>query len=145
MNGQEPQPRFKWKPTLVIFVVAISGLIIVNYSLPFLLNSTDHHLTNKITLANITITVNFSNKTTQTKSNIFSRVTNATVFDVTNESFQITYLTFPNLKGYFIDRIEGDNNGGAGWIYAVNGTVYPIACSLYYLSNNSVVEWRRPG
>jgi hypothetical protein len=140
MIDQESHPRFKWKPTLVIFIVAISGLIIVNYSLPLLLNPSNQQIGHKITVTNITISVNYKNGTAQTKNDVSSRIVNATVFDVMNETFQITYQTYPGIPGYFITSI---NSASLGWTYYIDGAPPPVACSLYILNNNSVIEWNQ--
>lgn len=136
MNDRENQPRFKWKPTLAIFVVAITTLIVVNYSLPFFLNNASQQVINKITVTNVTVTVNYQNGTIETKSNISSYVVYTTVFDIMNANFQITYKSYSN--GYFITSINGANNG---WTYEVNGYSPATACNLYQVENNSVIGW----
>jgi hypothetical protein len=138
-NEQGNQPRFKWKSTLVIFVVSISALVVVNYSLPYFLNP-DHHVTNKVTVANITITVNFQNGTVETKKNISSDVTNATVFDIMIASFEISYQSYSN--GFFITRINGASNG---WTYKVNGVGPSEACNFYVVENDSIIDWDQNG
>ena len=149
MNDQEHQPRFKWKPTLAIFIVAISVLIIVNYSLPFFLYPTNEENQNQdnkktiaenFTMVNVAISVKYKNGTSETKSNVSSHIVNATVFDIMNENFRITYLTYPGIPGYFITGINGANYG---WTYKVNGVSPSKACSLYVLENNSVIEWNQ--
>jgi hypothetical protein len=147
MNDQEPLPRFNWKPTLTIFIVAISALIIVNYSLPFFLYPNNEQTENpdnkktiaeNFTLVNTTISVTYKNGTIETKNNISSHIINATVFEVMNETFQITYQSYPN--GYLITGING---ASYGWTYKVNGNSPPIACNFYVLNNNSVIAWNQ--
>ncbi|HME52327.1 MAG TPA: DUF4430 domain-containing protein [Candidatus Lokiarchaeia archaeon] len=139
MNDQERSPRFKWKPTLVIFVISITALIAVNYSLPFFLNTGNPQISNKTTLANITVRVNYQNGTIQNKTNISSHVVNATAFNIMNESFQITYLPYPN--GYLLTGINGDKPI-QGWNYWVNGVLIPEAFNLFVVENDSLIEWK---
>jgi hypothetical protein len=55
----------------------------------------------------------------------------------------VTYQYYGSLV--FVRGINGVINGGSAnlyWQYYVNGQYGPSASNLYYLGNNSVVEWR---
>ena len=139
MNARDNQPRINGKSTLVIFIVAISVLIVVNYSLPFLLGGTrEHQQQDKITITNVTITVHYKNDTTEQRTNVSSYTADATVFEFMTATFQITYNTFPS--GYFISAING---ASFGWTYIVNEESPGIACNLYGVSNNSIIAWNQ--
>lgn len=55
----------------------------------------------------------------------------------------VTYRSYGSLV--FVRGINGVINGGSAnlyWQYYINGQYGPSASNLYYLGNNSVVEWR---
>jgi len=139
MTTNPDRRAFNWKATLVIFAVSFSTLLVMNYSLPFFFggNRNPEELTT-ITVANVTITVDYKNGTIDQRTNVTSRIVNATVFDIMNKEFHIAYDVYP--AGYFISEINGAR---LGWTYMVDSVSPGIACNKYQVSNNSIITWHQ--
>lgn len=90
----------------------------------------------RITVANITVTVNYKNGTIQTKSNISTYTSNATVFDIMNDNFQLVYQSYP--AGIVITGINGANYS---WTFKVNGVFPSNLCNHVVAENDSRIEW----
>jgi len=90
----------------------------------------------RITVSNITVTVNYKNGTIQTKGNISSYTSNATVFDIMNNNFQLAYQSYP--AGIIITGINGANYS---WTFKVNGIIPSTTCDHVVVENDSRLEW----
>ncbi len=139
MTEQRKPNYFNKKATLVLLVVSLASLVTVSYSIPFFYGNGgggDPVYTDRVTVGNITIHVNFKDIPDVDKLNASSKIADATVFDITNAEFDVEYQQYGN--GKIIERIDGQGNG---WLYYVDGTYINYACNLYVLENGSVIDW----
>ncbi|TFF95259.1 MAG: DUF4430 domain-containing protein, partial [Promethearchaeota archaeon] len=63
-----------------------------------------------------------------------------TVFDLLNEYSNVEYEDYGDM-GYFVESINGYENGEKNWYYGVNGEGIGYSCSKYNLEDGDVVNW----
>ncbi len=120
--------------TLVIF-----GLLFTQGGTP-LSKSHIQGLPEKETATNTVLIIDYGNTTQES----YTGLSGITVFDILNQSANITYTQYSD--GLFIDSINGvsNNEGGSGfyWQYWVNDELAPVAADQYVLSDSDQVLWK---
>jgi hypothetical protein len=95
-----------------------------------------------LTLAagDVRLVIDYGNSTQR----VFPDLSGSTVFDVLNETTNVTYTV--HAFGRFIQSINGvaNNAGGNGyyWQYWVNDQLAPVAADYYVLSSGDDVLWK---
>ncbi|MFX1566544.1 MAG: DUF4430 domain-containing protein [Promethearchaeota archaeon] len=88
----------------------------------------------------IELTIDYGNTTQQ----FFSGQVGATVFDILNQTSNVTFTQYP--YGKFITSINGiennANNNGRYWQYWVNDELAPVAADNYFLTDGDQVLWK---
>jgi hypothetical protein len=87
----------------------------------------------------VRLVIDYGNSTQR----IFPDLSGSTVFDVLNETTNVTYTV--HAFGRFIQSINGVANNAAGngyyWQYWVNDQLAPVAADYYVLSSGDDVLW----
>lgn len=133
------ESRFNWKVILAVLLVAVPGISVLSYALPFLMNlgNDGGDVCDDITfLDNITIHVQYKNGTNEILEDLTKSTGDFTVFSIMNDHFTIEYEEYSN--GYLITRINGK---GDSWLYWVDGVSPGKASNIYCLKNDSFIEW----
>lgn len=90
--------------------------------------------------SDIRLVIDYGNSTQR----VFADRSGSTVFDVLNETANVTYTT--HAFGRFIQSINGvgNNAGGNGyyWQYWVNNQLAPVAADYYVLSDGDGILWK---
>jgi len=136
-NGSCPwyiPANFSTGPNFKIKITDTADTAVYSYSDYFEINMMTS--VRRITVSNITVTVNYKNSTIQTKSNISSYTSNATVFDIMNDNFQLAYQSYA--AGIIITGINGANYS---WTFKVNGILPSTTCNHVVVENDSRIEW----
>jgi hypothetical protein len=146
MNPSNPHAGFNRRSACAIFLLAISILLLFN--LAILYSPQDDSVSGacttavptRITIANVSIFVNFKNGTVQHNENVTctrDNVRAVTVFNVMNANYRIAYEVRPN--GYLVTAINDAAQGG--WTYTIDGTAPAIACNRQPACNGSIIRW----
>ena len=96
--------------------------------------------TYEIRASNVELTIDYGNSTQR----VFSNLTGNTVFDIMNETVNVSFTQF--VFGKFITAINGVENDADGngyyWQYWVNDELAPVAADNYVLSDGDQVLWK---
>ncbi|MBD3187407.1 hypothetical protein GF325_11300 [Candidatus Bathyarchaeota archaeon] len=133
------ESRFNWKVILAVLIVTVSGISVLSYALPSLMNlgnDGEDVCDNIMFVENITIQVQYKNGTNELLEDLTKSTGDFTVFSIMSDHFTIEYEVYPN--GYLITRINGK---GDSWLYWIDGVSPGKASSLYCLKNDSFIEW----